>query len=92
MPRIVGDGIGVITGLVIAEEVNILCAFFEVPISHRGVGVDLFDFVVHSAKRHFLVSIDGLPRSCQGRPQLASLLTMMKGFEVLDGVKADLSI
>ena len=29
---------------------------------------------------------------CQGRPQLASLLTMTKGFEVLDGVKADLSI
>ena len=29
---------------------------------------------------------------CQGRPQLASPLTMTKGFEVLDGVKADLSI
>ena len=29
---------------------------------------------------------------CQGQPQLASPLTMMKGFEVLDGVKADLSI
>ena len=27
---------------------------------------------------------------CQGRPQLASLLTMTKGFEVLDGVMADL--
>ena len=31
-------------------------------------------------------------RVCQGRPQLASPLTMTKGFEVLDGVKADLSI
>ena len=31
-------------------------------------------------------------RHCQGQPQLASLLTMTKGFEVLDGVKADLSI
>ena len=29
---------------------------------------------------------------CQGRPQLASPLTMTKGFKVLDGVKADLSI
>ena len=29
---------------------------------------------------------------CQGRPQLASPLTMTKGFEVLDGVMADLSI
>ena len=29
---------------------------------------------------------------CQGRPQLASPLTMTKGFEVLDGVKVDLSI
>ena len=29
---------------------------------------------------------------CQGQPQLASPLTMTKGFEVLDGVKADLSI
>ena len=29
---------------------------------------------------------------CQGRPQLASPLMMTKGFEVLDGVKADLSI
>ena len=29
---------------------------------------------------------------CQGRPQLASPLTMTNGFEVLDGVKADLSI
>ena len=31
-------------------------------------------------------------RDCQGQPQLASPLTMTKGFEVLDGVKADLSI
>ena len=30
--------------------------------------------------------------NCQGRPQLASLLTMMEGFEVLDGVKVVLSI
>ena len=30
--------------------------------------------------------------SCQGQPQLASLLMMTKGFEVLDGVMADLYI
>ena len=29
---------------------------------------------------------------CQGQPQLASPLTMMKGFEELDEVIADLSI
>ena len=42
----------------------------------------LKDFPLESAKH----------LDCQGRPQLASLLTMTKGFEVLDGVKADLSI
>ena len=67
MPRVVGDDIGVITGLVIAEQVDVLCAFFEVPVIHRRIGVDLFDFVVFcSAKRYFLISIDGLPLSLGG--------------------------
>ena len=38
------------------------------------------------------VLINAKRGSCQGRPQLASPLTMTKGFEVLDGVKVDLSI
>ena len=66
MPGIVGDDVGVITGLVIAEQVDVLCAFFEVSVSHWGVGVNLFDFVVGSAKRYFLISIDGLPLSLRG--------------------------
>ena len=66
MPGIVGDDVGVVTGLVIAEQVDVLCAFFEGPVSHWGVGVDLFDFVFCSAKRYFLISIDGLPLSLRG--------------------------
>ena len=63
MPRVVGDDVGVVTGLVIAEQVEILCTFFEVPSAHMDIGVNLFNFVVCSAKRHFLISIDGLPLS-----------------------------
>ena len=66
MPRVIGDDVGVVTSLVIAKQVEILCTFFKVPSAHVDIRVDLFNLVVCSAKRYFLISIDRLPLSCVG--------------------------
>ena len=67
MPRVVSDNVSVVTGLIIAEQVKVLCAFFEVPSAHVNIRVNLFDFIICSTKRYFLISIDRLPLSHIGR-------------------------